>query len=98
MIFQKESSNINISMEFSNKSTWMETTDNFIGFLHACGYVFDPADVADYIMEQYDVTSGIIFDTIDPRDFEGFDRNGFPAGGPFSGPLSGCNCGGKCHK
>ena len=82
MRFQKESSNININVEFSNESTWMEATDNFIGFLHMCGYMFDPADVADYIMEQYDVTSGITFDTIDPRDFEGFDRlpcgNGCP--------------------
>lgn len=95
MRFQKESSNININVEFSNESTWMEATDNFIGFLHMCGYVFDPADVADYIMEQYDVTSGITFDA---HDFDELDRNGFSAGGPFSGPLSGCNCGGKCHK
>lgn len=60
--FQKESSNISIIIKFSNDTTWMEATDNFIGFLHACGYVFDPVDVADYIMEQYDVTSGITFD------------------------------------
>ena len=65
MRFQKESSNININVEFSNESTWMEATDNFIGFLHMCGYMFDPADVADYIMEQYDVTSGITFDVYD---------------------------------
>ena len=94
MVFAKESPSLNMHMEFSNDSTWMEATDNFIGFLHTCGYVFEPTDIADYIMEQYDVTSGITFDTIDPRDFEGFDRLGNPPSN--TSPKATESCGNGC--
>lgn len=53
MKFEKQCPSLKINMEFSNEVTWMEATDNFISFLQAAGYVFDPAEVGMYIIEQY---------------------------------------------
>ena len=51
--FEKQCPSVKVSMEFPNDSTWMDATDNFINFLQACGYVFDPAEVGMYIIEQH---------------------------------------------
>jgi hypothetical protein len=53
MKFEKQCPSLKVSMEFSNDTTWMEATDNFINFLQACGYVFDPAEIGMYIIEQH---------------------------------------------
>jgi hypothetical protein len=53
MKFEKKSPSVNVSVEFSNEVTWMEATDNFISFLHASGYVFDPVDVGIYVIDNY---------------------------------------------
>jgi len=53
--FEKECPSLTVSMEFSSEVTWMEVTENFIGFLQASGYVFDPLEVGAYIMAAYDM-------------------------------------------
>jgi len=51
--FERLSDQSNVVMDFSNDVTWMEATNEFIGFLHACGYIFDPQDVGNYISNYY---------------------------------------------
>lgn len=62
--FEKQCPSIKVSVEFSNDVTWMEATDNFISFLQASGYVFDPAEVGMYVIEQYTEPS-MGFDELD---------------------------------
>ena len=57
MKFEKQCPSLKINMEFSNEATWMEATDNFISFLQAAGYVFDPVEVGMYIIENYNTAT-----------------------------------------
>lgn len=81
--FEKQCPSIKVSMEFGNEVTWLEATDNFISFLQACGYMFDPAEVGMYIIEQYTEPS---------LGFDDLDRFGFGPDGPCDGKCYQCSC------
>lgn len=54
MIFkQKRDDGSYIQMKVSQDATWLEATDSFLSFLHACGYVFDSIEVGEHIVEQW---------------------------------------------
>ena len=42
-----------IQMKVDQDATWMQATDSFLSFLHACGYVFDSIEVGEHIVEQW---------------------------------------------
>jgi len=54
MIFkQKHEDGSYIQMKVNQDATWMQATDQFVQFLHACGYVFDSIEVGEHIVEQW---------------------------------------------
>ena len=54
MIFkQKHEDGSYIQMKVDQDATWMQATDQFVQFLHACGYVFDSIEVGEHIVEQW---------------------------------------------
>jgi hypothetical protein len=54
MRFLHDSSNdFQVDMRVSSDADWKETTECFVQFLQACGYIVNGYDVAEYLMEQY---------------------------------------------
>lgn len=54
MVFkQKHEDGSYIQMKVHREATWQEATDQFLQFLHGCGYVFDSIEVGEHIVEQW---------------------------------------------
>lgn len=54
MIFkQKQDDGSYVQMKVHQDANWQEATDQFLQFLHGCGYIFDSIQVGEYIVEQW---------------------------------------------
>jgi len=54
MVFkQKHADGSYIQVKVDQDATWMQATDQFVQFLHGCGYVFDSIEVGEHILEQW---------------------------------------------
>ena len=49
--FTKDDQVASVSMTMDNNITWMELTEQFYGFMVACGYTVDREDFAEYVIE-----------------------------------------------
>lgn len=53
IVFSSMSENRTVEVKFDGDATWMKVADEFMCFLHGCGYQVTPADIAEYLQDEY---------------------------------------------
>lgn len=53
IVFLSMSDYRTVEVKFDGDVTWMKVADEFMCFLHGCGYQVSPAEIADYLQGEY---------------------------------------------
>lgn len=52
-VFTSTTSSSKLTLECEEMSTWMELADHFVNFVQGCGFIVSPAEIGEYIVDNY---------------------------------------------